>query len=290
MRFVILGDLHYSFYLSRRLSTLRDEFYTRLFERVAAIQADAVFFIGDVSHTSQTSELVGLREIAHRAGVRHYYMVNGNHDLFRLTPEKVAQYNDNPQPSYFALHLDEQGQAQPSAQPNTKSFLVLNTAQYAKPLDTAGLIDPKQLDWLAQQVDLSQRDEPLFVLGHHPLYNLTKWASLAHLSIRNSSAVWEALAQKREGVGFYFCGHNHTNSQARRENWVAIQTAAPLVSLGFRLVEVKEQCIETSLIEIGGGEKVARAALLLSVTQANITNFLSGEVPMVAQKPLRISW
>ncbi|HEX2913468.1 MAG TPA: metallophosphoesterase [Chloroflexia bacterium] len=291
MRFVVLGDLHYSLYPSRRLSAGRDEFFSRLFEKVAATAPEAVFLIGDVSHTSRVEELAGLREVARRAGVSHYYMVNGNHDLFRLTPEEIAQHNYNPRPGYFSLRLDKQGAFLSEPETNAANhFIILNTGQWGRPLDTAGVVDEAQLRWLAEEIARADQAEPLFVLGHHPLRDMTKWAWLPQMSIRNSQELWQVLSRRERGVGFYFCGHNHNNSSVRRDNWLAVQTAAPLVSLSFRLVEILEREVKISQVGIGGGERLVRLAGLLSTTQANITNLLSGQPPVTTGRSLTISW
>jgi predicted MPP superfamily phosphohydrolase len=300
MRFVIVGDLHYSLFVSRRLSQQRNEFYTRLFEKIASVNPQAVFLIGDVSHTSRTEELEGLREVAYHAGVKHYYMVNGNHDLLRLKPEQIARHNYNPRPGYFALALNEQGQPEASSA-RSQQFVTLNTGQWAKAFDPAGVVDPTQLGWLAEQIEQSQTTKPLFVLGHHPLYNLTEWAWLPGMHLRNSQEVWQLLSRKQAGPGFYFCGHNHTNSYVQRGNWLLVQTAAPLATLSFRLVELTEENrVALRLVELVDPQKprerarLAGLAGLISATQANVTNLLSrsprGEKLSASSKALEISW
>ncbi len=69
MRFVVLGDLHYSIYPGKKLADMRDEFYFRLFDTVKKVQPDVVFAIGDVSHSSRVEELEGIKAIASRAGI-----------------------------------------------------------------------------------------------------------------------------------------------------------------------------------------------------------------------------
>jgi 3',5'-cyclic AMP phosphodiesterase CpdA len=264
MRFVILGDLHYSHYGIKLLATIREEFFLRIFQTVKSIKPDVVFAIGDVSHHGRINELEGLRQVARRAGVEHYYMVNGNHDLIRLRPAEVVRHNYNEQAGYFALHFNQRGQIVDKDDQEGWPFLLLDTSQQSKHLDTSGHVPQPQLDWLEQQIAQVPATKTLVVLGHHPLRGLTKWANMRNMSINNSDDVWKVLA-KHQGPGFYFCGHNHNNSEARRDNWLAIQTAAPYMSLNFRLVELTPQGLKSELVQVEGSLEIAKRVRLLKM-------------------------
>jgi 3',5'-cyclic-AMP phosphodiesterase len=260
MRFVLLGDLHYSQYPSKKLSAIRDEFFFYLFQAVKKTQPDVVFALGDLTHGSHAEELENVRTIAARAGITHYYMLNGNHDLLRLTRHEIIRYNYNPLPGYFALHLDEHGQESSDG----STFLLLDTArqgQYRKP---SGYLDSAQLKWLAHELSQIPTTQPAIVLAHHPLRGLTTWANFSGMHLTNSKEAWHVLSQ-HPGPGFYFCGHGHINSQDRQGRWRFIQTGAPLLNLNFRVVDLTPQGLQTRLVEIEGAREVSGLAGLLSL-------------------------
>jgi 3',5'-cyclic-AMP phosphodiesterase len=277
MRFVILGDLHYSIYPTEKLKQMREEFYGRLFRTVKASNPDVVFAIGDVSHSGRAEEFEGVRDCAKQAGIDHYYTINGNHDLWKIPRAEMPKYNYNPKPGYFALYFDENIQLTEQAKA-VWTFLLMDTAQQSKHVDGGGKVDHHQLQWLQQEVDKSG-EKPLFVLGHHPLRGLTKFSSFPGMNIHNSAEVWQVLASKKNGLGFYFCGHNHANSEARRDNWLAVQTAAPINSVDFRVVQITPQAMEMHLVPIEGGKDTTRLSYLLSLGQYNITRLYARRTP-----------
>lgn len=277
MRFVILGDLHYSIYPTEGLRQKREEFFIRLFRTVKNVKPDVVFAIGDISHSGRAEEFEGVRECAKQAGVEHYYAINGNHDLWKISRNEMPQYNHNPKPGYFSLYFDRNAQLT-SAENAVWTFLLMDTAQQSKHVDGGGRVDHLQLQWLKEEVDKSG-DKPLFVLGHHPLRGLTKFASFPGMNIHNSNQVWDILAGKKQGMGFYFCGHNHANSEARRDNWLAVQTAAPLNSLDFRVVDISPQTVDMFLETIEGGKETTRLSYLLCLAQYNITRIYAQRTP-----------
>jgi 3',5'-cyclic-AMP phosphodiesterase len=277
MRFVILGDLHYSIYPTVRLRDMREEFFSRLFRTVKQTKPDIVFAIGDVSHSGRAEEFEGVRECARNAGIEHYYSINGNHDLWKIPRNEMPRYNHNPKPGYFSLYFDRNGQLT-DAENSVWTFLLMDTAQQSKHVDGGGKVDHHQLHWLKEEVAKSG-EKPLFVLGHHPLRGLTKFASFPGMNIHNSKEVWEILAQKKKGQGFYFCGHNHANSEALRDNWLAVQTAAPLNSLDFRVVDVSPEEVEMHLVNIEGERETNRLSYMLCLAQYNITRLYARRSP-----------
>jgi 3',5'-cyclic AMP phosphodiesterase CpdA len=288
MRLVILGDLHYSVYPAKTLNLARDDFFYRLFKSVKNVKPDLVVAIGDVSHSSKVAELQGLKDIAHRAGIHHYIMVNGNHDLTKIDRETVARHNHNPKPGYFTLYYDKHKHIC-AKEDATHQFIILDTCQPGKKLDTGGYIDHHQLEWLNEHLP-KQSNVPAFVFGHHPLQNLTKWANLPGMFIKNTPSVWKILSRKKQGSGFYFCGHNHANSEERRDNWLAIQTGAPLGSYNFRVVDIHAQALEHHLVEIEGGTETVRLGQLLSLAQYSITRIYARRRPSTTVAPIRVEY
>ncbi len=257
MRFVVLGDLHYSVYAEATQRALRDEFFERVFSSVAQQQAEAVFAIGDTTDNGLPEEFEGLHAIARRCGLK-FITVNGNHDVLKLTKAEVSRYTGNPSPYYGLRYNARLGQSHP-VDDEAARFLVLDTPKERNPKDHGGYVDAEQLEWLAGEIEASA-EAPLFAFGHHPVRGATRWSSFPMLCIDNSRAVRQVFKRKTGGSAFYFCGHNHANSIKREGSWSFVQTAAPLRTVDYRLVEWTSEAIELRTIQIEGGEAVRKLA------------------------------
>lgn len=250
MRFVVLGDLHYSSYHKDANINLQEEFFDRLFRTVAQQQPDAVFAIGDTTDNGLVEEFEGLHQCAKRNRV-DIITVNGNHDVLAISKQKLGIYTGNRFP-YFALHFNPVSGSSTVTDPLAARFLVLDTPKEFSPDDHSGFVGPEQLAWLENQI-IESRAQPLFAFGHHPLAHTTRWANFRMLSIENSKAVWKAFSHKEQGSAFYFCGHNHANSIVRRGNWHFIQSAAPLRTSDFRVIDFTPEEIQLQTVAIEGG-------------------------------------
>lgn len=271
MRFVVLGDLHFALYAEKNIGNLRDEFFNRLFQSVLAQKPDAVFAIGDVTDKGLAEEFEGLNEIARRNSL-NMIIVNGNHDLINLTKAEIRPYTNNPT-NYFSYdYLPENKLAlrTPAIAPavlleNNARFIVMDTPKEKEPSEYGGYVDSQQLDWLAGEIKTSAA-QPVFAFGHHPLRWATRWSALPKLHIENSRQVRQAFDQKTEGLGFYFCGHNHTNSIHRQKNWTYIQTAAPLRTADFRIIDWSAESFELRTIGVMGGPESLKIAYKLAAS------------------------
>lgn len=270
MRFVLLGDLHYSVYNEKTFEDWREDFYDRLFQTVRACRAEAVIAIGDTTDNGTPEEFLGLHAIAARHGV-NFVTVNGNHDVLTLTKTEVGRYTGNRFP-YFTLYFNPLTGPSDVTDPDAARFLILDTPKEQNPTDHGGYVGPQQLSWLTNQA-LESGDKPLFVFGHHPLAWATRWANFPMLCIDNSKEVWQALAAKRKGRSFYFCGHNHANSITRRGNWHFIQTAAPLRTADFRLVEITPSKVSLQTVPILGGAETALLGHKLAEAMGDFKRF-----------------
>jgi 3',5'-cyclic AMP phosphodiesterase CpdA len=250
MRFVVLGDLHYSRYRDPAICKLREEFFDRIFGSVANLSPDLVLAIGDTTDNGYRDEFEGLHACARRNRV-NFVTVNGNHDLLELDRPTVSAYTQNYTPYFVHFFNPVSGRSHP-ADPEAARFVVLDTPRERSPKDHSGYVAPEQLDWLESQV-LESAANPLFVFGHHPLRSTTLWSSFRMLSIENSKQVGQIFSRKRQGAAFYFCGHNHAHSIARRNNWHFIQTAAPLRSSDLRVIDYTSGQVSLHTIELEGG-------------------------------------
>ncbi len=249
MRFGVLGDLHYSVFQKPELCKAREEFYERLFHATLEQRPDAVFAIGDTTDNGQPEEFDGLHAVARRTGLS-FITVNGNHDLLNQTKSQIARWTGNPNP-YFTLKYHPLNGAHGQNSREASSFVVLDTPKELSPKDHGGYVGPEQLSWLKGQIDESG-DRPLFVFGHHPVQGATRWAAFPMLNIDNSRDVKFAFFRKQEGEAFYFCGHNHANSIIRRQNWSFVQTAAPLRTCDFRVIDFSPEEVKISTVKVKG--------------------------------------
>jgi 3',5'-cyclic AMP phosphodiesterase CpdA len=249
VRFIVLGDLHYSIYSTLLLRQSRDEYYETLFSEVLEQQADVVFAIGDTVDNGLPEEFEGLHTCAQRAGLK-FVTVNGNHDLLEQTKTEIAHWTGNTQP-YFTQYYNPIKGASTILDKEAAPFVILNTPKEKSPKDHGGYVDSEQLAWLKQQIDQSE-NLPLFVFGHHPLQRATLWSTFRMLNIDNSRDVRVAFYRKQQSQAFYFCGHNHANSIARAANWNFIQTAAPLRTNDFRVIDFTPEEISIQTVNIKG--------------------------------------
>jgi 3',5'-cyclic AMP phosphodiesterase CpdA len=248
MRFVILGDLHYSVdYLEDGQSEARDRIFRLFLEQVAETEPDLVFAIGDTTNRGRIEEMVGLDNIAKESGL-NFIRVTGNHDCYVLPKNEIAPFFLGGRPSasetdvYTAFDVA-----------NTR-FILLDTARDRDFSNYGGFVSDEQLAWLHQQIAEANAN-PLIqyvkVLGHHPIYNTTRRSTETMLYIANSDAVKEAFANlDKSKQGFYYCGHNHCHSLYGPDDngWHHIQTADPLDCESYRLIIVEDSRIDVSVI------------------------------------------
>lgn len=277
VRFVVLGDLHFTVYNDKNLSSMRDEFFNRLFQSVREQRPDAVVAVGDVTDRGLPVEFEGLNEALRRNNL-NMITVNGNHDLQTLTKDEIRAYTGN-LTDYFSYDCAAHGTRQlrlPDVAPAPLSedaarFVIMDTPKELELVEYGGFVDDQQLEWLGREVETSQ-DKPLFVFGHHPLRWATRWSALPKLNIDNSRVVRQTFERKSGGYGFYFCGHNHTNSIHRQKNWTYIQSAAPLRAADFRVIDWSPEAFELQTVSINNRAETLKMAtrLVAAIDDFNI--------------------
>lgn len=226
-----------------------DEYYECLFNKVLQQQPDAVFAIGDTVDNGLPEEFEALHACARRAGLV-FYTVNGNHDLLHLSKPEVAQWTGNLNP-YYTLYYHPQSGPSQVLDRQAAPFVILDTPKEKNSKDHGGYVGAQQINWLERQIEES-RDLPLFVFGHHPVQRQTRWSAFRMLNIDNSPEVKIAFSRKQHGPAFYFCGHNHANSITHLNNWHFVQTAAPLRTNDFRVVDFTPGKINLQMVELEG--------------------------------------
>jgi len=242
VRFVILGDLHYSFYPDPAISQGRELFYDNLLAEIADLQPDVAFSIGDAVNEGRVQEFEGLLNLVKKRGLRdRFVIVTGNHDVRKNSRKSLHSILQPPARFWPNYEVPDRGYY--AFDYAAARFAVLDTTkELLSETDWGGVIDPAQLDWLRSEVsDFNQRSQPqiLIVLAHHPLQNTTTKSAKEMMNISNSDEVWEVLASLKRGRGLYFNGHNHVNSLAVRDHWYFVQAGAPYRCGDYRVCDIR---------------------------------------------------
>ncbi|WP_051620490.1 metallophosphoesterase family protein [Paenibacillus sp. UNC451MF] len=249
MRFIIMGDLHYSLMGDSAADILeaRDRVYEEMLEHFVGLDAEFHISIGDLTHEGLPEEF---HYVFNRIGSseRNFIQVLGNHDAYRLPKADITALTG--QQRYHVIDSDE------------VMLIFLDTTKEMNRDDWGGEMEAEQLEWLKVQLDQSGH-KPVFIFAHHPVYGTTAHSTMEKMSIDPSIDMLDLLNRKK-GPGFYFCGHNHINSIVQKENWHYIQTAACLDVPAFRTVELTDRGIQIDLVAIDKTELAEHIALFNS--------------------------
>lgn len=247
MKLVLMGDLHYH-EIDKSipgLSEARTAFYHTLLGRFLDMDADLHISLGDLTNFGSTLELQEVYELLQRED-RTFIHVLGNHDLYWQTRREVLEITG--QQRYHAIDTE------------TAMLVFLDTAKEMDFEDWGGWLDDEQLQWLEEIVEASGT-KPLLVFGHHPVYNTTARSEKDKGSIHPSIDMWRILNRKK-GVGVYFNGHTHVDSIVAQNNWTFVQLSACLDQHGFRIVELTDEELRISAVDITDADVLENAPML----------------------------
>jgi predicted MPP superfamily phosphohydrolase len=152
-------------------------------------QPDFIVFTGDLTHTTDDPQerrrrMQTFKELVAKLRVKNIKFVAGEHDA---SLDKGVAYQE----FFGALHysFDHKG----------IHFIALDNVS-----DPAALLGPAQLDWLKTDLEQLQRDTPIVVLTHRPLFDLyPQW----DWHTRDGQAAIELLLPYVNVAVFY--GHIH---------------------------------------------------------------------------------
>ncbi|MFF2093854.1 metallophosphoesterase family protein [Paenibacillus sp. NPDC058174] len=235
MRIAIIGDLHYPAELINHTKineVARDAFYKHFMASFLSINADYHISVGDLVHDGQPAEFNQVLSHVDSFNVRFLHVL-GNHDTYTHSKETVLSLTQ--QQRYSVIETSD------------ALILLLDTARECRD-NWGGTIDEEQLGWLAMQMN-READKPLFVFGHHPLYNTTARSTEPMMSLDPDVEIWPIL-ERWPGVGFYFNGHNHIHSIVRKGQWHFIQTAAVPDVPAVRVVTVNANEIRLEMTSL----------------------------------------
>lgn len=235
MRFVLMGDFHYSRMENgtEEMLEARERVYSHMLDKFVELDADFHISLGDLTHEGYPEELGYVFNRIGNSG-RRFIHVLGNHDAYSMPKTDILTITG--QQRYQVIDMEE------------AMLIFLDTTKEMNRDDWGGEMDAEQLEWLQSQLEQSG-DKPVFVFAHHPVYGTTARSTIEKLSIHPDIAMKDVL-NKKKGSGFFFCGHNHVNSIVQQDGWHYIQTAACLDIPAFRVVELKDGKVEIGLISI----------------------------------------
>ncbi|WP_227522023.1 metallophosphoesterase family protein [Bacillus solitudinis] len=247
MKLVVMGDLHYSAIDEnvQGLFEARATFYGKFIERFLEIDADAHVSLGDLTNYGLSLELEGIYTLL-RKKERNFIHVLGNHDLYAQPRQEVLKQTG--QCRYHSITTEE------------AVFAFLDTAKEMDYEDWGGWIDEEQLLWF-EEVVRDSGTKPLLVFAHHPVYNTTKRSDREKGSIHPDIDMWKILETKK-GIGMYFNGHTHIDSIEKQKNWTFVQMSACLDQHALRVIEISNEEISVSAIDILDEEVMKNAPMI----------------------------
>ncbi|MEC0242458.1 metallophosphoesterase [Paenibacillus dokdonensis] len=235
MKLALLGDLHYHEIDTTipGLPEAKAAFYQNVLEQFLNLDADLYISLGDLTNYGLTSELQEVYELLQRHD-KQFIHVLGNHDLYGQSRQEILELTG--QQRYHVLDTEE------------AVLVFLDTAKEMDFKDWGGWLEFEQLEWLEHRV-IESKEKPLLVFGHHPVYRTTAGSERDKGSIHPSINMWNILNQNK-GIGIYFNGHTHMDSIVQQQEWSFVQLSACLDQPGFRLVDIGEESIRISAVDI----------------------------------------
>ncbi|MDR0271476.1 metallophosphoesterase [Paenibacillus sp.] len=247
MKLALLGDLHYHEIDQSipGLSEARTEFYHNVLEQFLNLDADLYISLGDLTNFGLVSELEDVYRLLSRENKKFIHVL-GNHDLYGQTRKEVLKVTG--QRRYHMIETEE------------VMLVFLDTAKEMDFKDWGGWLDEEQLEWLESMV-MASSQRPLLVFGHHPVYRTTAGSEREKGSIHPSIDMWSIL-NRNKGIGIYFNGHTHRDSIVQQQDWSFVQLSACLDQPGFRLVDIGNEVIRISAIDVTDPAVIENAPLL----------------------------
>jgi 3',5'-cyclic-AMP phosphodiesterase len=274
MKFIVLGDLHFTLYNSAEDSAARDYFFEVLFRKVAEQHAEVIFAVGDIVHDGVEEEFSGLFAAARAHGL-NLICTTGNHDT--ASQPKVALR------PYFVGGMATGDELYHAFSHTGTRFVLLDTGrEMLCDVDWSGYVSPQQQAWLRDEVRLFnagvRADRNLVVIGHHPIFGTTDDSTTWRLNIDNSDDVRAALGNTSAGNAMYVCGHNHTNSliEPDANGWAYVQCGAPLAAFSFRLITADADGLQVETVNFGLDD--ARLMQSIPALRAGLQHF--ADIPL----------
>lgn len=249
LKLVMLGDLHYPImqHATDPLRTTRNAFFSEILRQFASMDADYYISLGDLTNEGLPEELSDVMELLKPLNSEgNFIHVLGNHDTYSIPKKDILAITE--QQRYSSIDTEE------------AIFLFLDSTKEMKRDDWGGELDIEQLTWLEQKV-VQSGSKPLFICCHHPLYDTTTGSTAEMMYTQPATKIWSIL-EKKVGKGFFFNGHNHSNSIVARGQWHFIQTAACLDVPAFRTMQLVNGKVEIRLSLLNNPELLDNAKLV----------------------------
>ncbi|TBL81162.1 metallophosphoesterase family protein [Paenibacillus thalictri] len=237
MKLLVMGDFHYSRLEDPTADVLevQEKLYSYMLKTFFEIEADYHISVGDFSNKGYPEELqylVDKMKVYNGDLKRRFIQVLGNHDTITLPKQEILAITG--QQLYHSIDTNE------------AILVFLDTAKEMNLRDAGGEVSEEQIAWLEDLVQKSG-NKPMLIFAHHPVYATTARSELNMLSIHPDQDIWPIL-QRKQGSGYYFCGHNHVNSIVQRDHWHFIQTSSCLDIPAYRIIDINADKVSIDMV------------------------------------------
>lgn len=167
-------------------------------EQINKLKPRFVLFCGDLVHHASPRSLSDFKAVAEGLEV-NYYCVPGNHDLDKDSLEGSIHLYDSiiGRRSFYLLKAEGH------------VFMMCNTMLWR---GDYGFLSEEHDVWFDQKIEM-EKDKPIFIVGHHPLYRDSLNEPLSYKNI--SPAARERVLGHMEGKNIvaYLHGHLHMHKE-----------------------------------------------------------------------------
>lgn len=231
-----MSDLHYSTSLEMtpKYREVQQRFFSQYFNHFFSGEYNKYISLGDLLQCGRKDEMEELFDKYIFQYDKPFIHIFGNHDTYNYPKQNVLEYSKQERFSY---------------EETPEGILVfIDTTRDQDQENFSGVIDEEQLEWLERLFERYSK-QPLYIFGHHPLFETTTGSYGYYGSINKENKLYELMEDHVPG-GAYFCGHCHVHSIFVKDQWAYIQTAAVYFQPVFREVTIDNGRIETSILEL----------------------------------------
>lgn len=218
MKLRVFSDFHYSYNHQGvdGFEDLRERYYCQFLAEFFNKEADYYISIGDMTNTGRPDEYAGVyRLIDHFGKSDRFRMVLGNHDLYSVDRDVAKTLIRNS--LYYAIEAEGVCLLFIDTPINDSEVPALKAINF----HYGGEILSEQMNWIRQKFE-ANRDKPIVLFSHMPIYDTTYLSTRQYAYIRQSQELLEILQEHPQPV-IFINGHKHSDSIVQRGHCTFIQ-------------------------------------------------------------------
>ena len=208
--------------------------FNQAVKQINNLDSDFVVICGDLVNDASDSSYADFKHIIKKLNVPSY-VAAGNHDVGNVPNDSTLKfYRETIGDDYYKFENKEH------------SFVVINTQLLKVDVDKESI---KHSNWIKDiLVSLKEKQQPVFVIGHYPLYTISPDEEEHYFNIPKEKRKELLKLFKENNVAAYLSGHTHKRTINNYENIQLVSgetTSKNLDSLplGFRQWEVSSDTI-----------------------------------------------